>query len=96
MQLTNTKEKDIFNICNSFGIEVLQIPSMKEIYSGKFVLNKLKPIEIEDLLGREVAPIKNTIDKNKIQNATPTTGGGGSIGSELCQQITKMNPKKLS
>ena len=69
---------------------------MKEIYSGKFVLNKLKPIEIEDLLGREVAPIKNTIDKNKIQNATICiTGGGGSIGSELCQQITKMNPKKI-
>ena len=39
---------------------------------------------------------KNTIDKNKIQNATICiTGGGGSIGSELCQQITKMNPKKI-
>ena len=43
-----------------------------------------------------MAPIKNTIDKNKIQNATICiTGGGGSIGSELCQQITKMNPKKI-
>ena len=94
--ISKSRKKEIFNICNSLNLEVLQIPSMNELSSGKVILNQLKPILIEDLLGREVAPIKNSSEENKIKESTICiTGGGGSIGSELCKQIIEMNPKKL-
>ena len=69
---------------------------MNDIITDKNSINDLKKINIEDILGREtIAPYKELLFE-KIQNSVVcVTGGGGSIGSELCRQIIKLNPKKL-
>ena len=78
------------------NIPLLEIPSIDDLTSGKAKINNLKPILIEELLGREslksdpAEVFKNIVDKTIL-----VTGGGGSIGSELCRQILNLNPKKL-
>ncbi len=72
------------------------LPSTEDIIKNKNVLDSLKDVEIEDLLGRD--PIK--LDNNNIESlikghAILVTGGGGSIGSELCRQIASFNPELL-
>ena len=76
---------------------VLQVPFLEELNEGKLRINNLKPIEIEDLLGREVVyPDKNLISGPSINNMNICiTGAAGSIGSELCAQILNLNPKKV-
>ena len=79
-----------------YNIPILQIPSIDEITSGKARINSLKPVLIEDLLGRDtVLPNNDILGKEVNNNIICVTGAGGSIGSELCRQIYKLNPKKL-
>ncbi len=78
------------------GISVLEIPSVDDITSGRARIDKLRPVAIEDLLGRDSVPPDPSLLGPGISNATICiTGAGGSIGSELCRQIIKLNPKKL-
>lgn len=78
------------------GLSILQIPTLDDLYSGKARIDSLRPIDIEDLLGRDqVPPFKELLGPG-IKNANICiTGGGGSIGSELCRQILRLSPKKL-
>lgn len=90
------RKKEIINICKNTKCKVKTIPGIYEIIDEKVNLTKLRDIQIEDLLGRE--PVKmNLSDMDKIiKNKTVmVTGGGGSIGSELCRQIAKYEPRKL-
>lgn len=90
------RKKEIINICKNANAKLKTIPGIYEIIDGKVNISKIRDVQIEDLLGRE--PIKmnledmNSIIKNKV---IMVTGGGGSIGSELCRQIVKYEPKKL-
>ena len=78
------------------GVPALQIPSIKDITSGKAIISDLKPIFIEDLLGRDrVEPNVNLIKSEIEGSIICVTGAGGSIGSELSEQILKYKPKKL-
>jgi len=78
------------------GISVLEIPSVDDITSGRTRIDKLRPIAIEDLLGRDSVPPDPNLLGPGISNSTICiTGAGGSIGSELCRQIIKLNPKRL-
>jgi len=78
------------------GVPALQIPSIKDITSGKAIISDLKPIFIEDLLGRDrVEPNVNLIQSEIEGSIICVTGAGGSIGSELSEQILKYKPKKL-
>lgn len=93
----NPKRKiEIINICKQTDAKIKTIPGIYEIIDGKVNITKVRDVQIEDLLGRE--PIKMNLDdmngiiKNKI---IMVTGGGGSIGSELCRQIVKYEPKQL-
>ena len=62
------------------------IPSIDELIEGKLSLNALRPIEIEDLLGRDIVPPENTLLGPAIEGSVVcVTGAGGSIGSELCR-----------
>ena len=87
---------EIINICKQTDAKIKTIPGIYEIIDGKVNITKVRDVQIEDLLGRE--PIKMNLDdmngiiKNKI---IMVTGGGGSIGSELCRQIVKYEPKQL-
>ncbi len=86
----------ILEICTKAGCEVKLVPSLDRIIEGTAKLSSVRKINIEDLLGRD--PIKVDLDSimNYVENKVIlVTGGGGSIGSELCRQLAKHNPKKL-
>ena len=72
------------------------MPSVQDIVEGKVSVSDIKDLSIEDLLEREqVQPSSELLSKNINSKIVMVTGAGGSIGSELCRQIIKLNPKKL-
>lgn len=90
------EKRDILNICKETGCELKILPGIYQLMTGEIALSKMRKVSIEDLLGRE--PIK--VDMNEIfrylkEKVILVTGGGGSIGSELCRQIAGHNPKQL-
>ncbi len=92
----DAETKKILNICKETGCKIRIVPGTYQIINGDVSLSKLREVEIEDLLGR--APIKVNLDEimGYVQGKTVmVTGGGGSIGSELCRQIAAHNPKRL-
>ena len=92
---TKTK-KEILDICKETGCKLLTLPGMYQLINGDVSVAKLKEVEIEDLLGRE--PIQINIDEvlgYVSGKVVLVTGGGGSIGSELCRQIAGHSPKQL-
>lgn len=89
-------KRDILNICKETNCELVSLPGVYQIANGERLLSKMKPVEIEDLLGRD--PIKVNMDEifDYLSGKTIlVTGGGGSIGSELCRQIAAHRPKQL-
>mgnify|MGYP002554152804 CR=1 FL=1 len=88
--------KNIIEICQTTGVRTRVLPSTEEMMKKGGVMNNLRDVEIEDLLGRDTIKLdnKNITDLIKGKNVL-VTGGGGSIGSELCRQIMKYNPAKL-
>ncbi|MGN1029269.1 MAG: UDP-N-acetylglucosamine 4,6-dehydratase family protein, partial [Bacilli bacterium] len=76
--------------------KIQMMPSIYSVIDGKVSLNQIKDVEIEDLLGRKPIELEMQGISNYIKNKTVlVTGGGGSIGSELCRQISKFNPNRL-
>ncbi|MBQ4438523.1 polysaccharide biosynthesis protein [bacterium] len=93
---TVAQRRDILAICQETGCELKNLPGMYQLVSGDVTVSNLRKVSIEDLLGRE--PIKVQTDDvfDFISGKTVlVTGGGGSIGSELCRQIALHNPKTL-
>ncbi len=91
-----TDRRDIITICNETECEVKNLPGMYQFMKGQLTASALKNVSIEDLLGRD--PIKPDLTEvfEFIKGKTVmVTGGGGSIGSELCRQIAGHNPKRL-
>jgi len=87
---------EILNICKQTKCKLKTIPGIYEIVDEKVNINELRDVNIEDLLGREPVKLSNDdIDKYIKGKTILVTGGGGSIGSELCRQIVKFNPEKL-
>ena len=89
-------KRDILQICNETECELMNLPGMYQLYTGEVTVNKMKKVAVEDLLGRD--PIK--VDMEEIfqylkGKTVLVTGGGGSIGSELCRQIAGHEPKHL-
>ena len=88
--------KKILEICKNTNCKLRSLPGMYQLVSGEVNVSRLRDVEVEDLLGRD--PITVDIDsiagyvKGKV---VMVTGGGGSIGSELCRQIAGHNPKSL-
>ena len=93
---TATQKRDILTICKETGCEVKVLPGIQQIVKGDVSVSMLKSVAIEDLLGRDVVKVNNDEILKHIENKTVlVTGGGGSIGSELCRQIAKNSPKQL-
>lgn len=77
-------------------VKVNTMPSIEEIASGKISLSRLKDIDVVDLLGRDEVELDMSLIKDQITNRTIlVTGAGGSIGSEICRQISMFKPKKI-
>ena len=91
-----TTRKEILDICSTTGCPVQVLPGIYQLVSGEVNVSKLREVDAQDLLGRD--PIKVNLDEilNYISGkVVMVTGGGGSIGSELCRQIARANPKQL-
>lgn len=95
-KISPESKKEILNICQGTNAKIRMLPSTEEIIKNKNLLESLKDVEIEDLLGREPVKLDNNNIENLIKNhVVMVTGGGGSIGSELCRQIATFNPELL-
>ena len=91
-----TNKKEILTICKDTGCKVQTVPGIYQIVNGKVSVSSLRNVEIEDLLGREQVIVDNVGIHELIHDkVVMVTGGGGSIGSELCRQIAKEQPKQL-
>ena len=88
--------RDILNICKESGCELKSLPGIYQIANGDVALSKMKDVDIEDLLGRDTIKVNmDGIFENIRDKVILVTGGGGSIGSELCRQIAANSPKQL-
>ncbi|MCX7924097.1 MAG: polysaccharide biosynthesis protein [Clostridia bacterium] len=93
---SNKEINDIYSECSKTHCKVKILPSVTQLIDESVVMQKIRDVDIEDLLGRE--PIKLDVEEMASYIAgrvVLVTGGGGSIGSELCRQIASFNPKQL-
>ena len=94
--LPRTQRRRIVDQLQSRGIPVLQVPSVDDLTSGRARIDALRPIAIEDLLGRDEVSADPQLLGPGIRDAVVcVTGAGGSIGSELCRQILALSPARL-
>lgn len=88
--------KAIINICKQTNCKLTILPGLYEIIEGKVSISQLRPVDIEDLLGRDPVKLDTTAVKEYLAGKIVLiTGAGGSIGSEIVRQVAKMQPKKL-
>ena len=89
-------KKEILDICKETGCKMRTLPGMYQLINGDVSVAKLKEVEIEDLLGRDPIEINTEEVLNYVKDKVVlVTGGGGSIGSELCRQVMRFKPGKL-
>lgn len=94
--LDSKNKSEIIEICKNTNCKLQIIPGMYEILSGDATVSRIKDVDLEDLLGREPIVLDNKGIEDYIKGRTIlVTGAGGSIGSELCRQISAFRPKKL-
>lgn len=94
--ISRSELRKILEICKETNCKLRSLPGMYQLVNGEVNVSKLRDVEVEDLLGRD--PITVDLDSilGYVQNKTVVvTGGGGSIGSELCRQIASHKPKRL-
>ena len=90
------RRNKIISKLNKFKLIVKTLPSIEEVVEGKITISDIKDLNIDDLLDREkVNPNFKLLAKNIYKKVVLVTGSGGSIGSEICRQIIKLEPKKL-
>lgn len=88
--------RKILELCQETGVKTRVLPTTEEVIDKQGAMNSLRDVEIEDLLGRDAIHLDNKNIQSLIKgNTVLVTGGGGSIGSELCRQIMKYNPDRL-
>lgn len=97
MPSASAKDKrDILNICKETNCELKSLPGIYQLANGEVLLSKMKSVAIEDLLGRDQIKVDMAEIFKQLKGKTIlVTGGGGSIGSELCRQIAAHEPKQL-
>jgi len=94
--LSRTRRRSILAALQPCGIHVLQVPSVEEITSGRARIDALRPIAIEELLGRDaVPPDPLLLGPGITDQVVLVSGAGGSIGAELCRQILRLQPRRL-
>lgn len=88
--------KKIYKICENTGVKVQLTPSYRDLLSGKLILNQIRDVQIEDLLGRKPVKLNDINIFSYIKDKTIcVSGAGGSIGSELVRQICRYLPKQI-
>lgn len=94
---SNAEDKrDIINICKATECEIKSLPGIYQFVNGEITINSMRDVAVEELLGRDTIKVNMEEIFDYIEDKViMVTGGGGSIGSELCRQIAKHNPKQL-
>ncbi|MCI9447167.1 MAG: polysaccharide biosynthesis protein [Lachnospiraceae bacterium] len=88
--------KEILDICKETGCELKRLPGMYQLVNGEVSVSTLKEVDVNDLLGREPVKVDLSSILDYVSGKTIlVTGGGGSIGSEICRQVAEHNPKRL-
>lgn len=88
--------KEILAICQETGVKLRILPGIQDLINEKNIMQSLRDVEIEDVLGRDPIVLDNSNIEDLIKdNVIMITGAGGSIGSELCRQIAKFGPKEM-
>ncbi|QII83174.1 polysaccharide biosynthesis protein [Jeotgalibaca arthritidis] len=86
----------ILELCSQADVAVNQMPSIEDVIKGKLSVNKFREIDVVDLLGREEVKLDKTMIASELEGKIVlVSGAGGSIGSEVCRQVAKFEPKKL-
>ena len=94
--ISSDDRRKILEICQETGCKVRILPGTKELIKNKPLVQNFRDVQIEDLLGREPIRLDNKNIGELIKDKVVlVTGGGGSIGSELCRQIIKFKPQRL-
>ena len=92
----NARLREIVKVCHTANLQCVAVPSMEQLATGKVEVSNLKPVAIEDLLGRETIAMDSSMVLESLQGrVVMVTGAGGSIGSELCRQVAACQPKLL-
>lgn len=95
-KVSQSRMKEIVSCIEPHALELLSIPNMADIVSGKRKIDQLREVSVEELLGREsVTPIPELLEANIKDKVVMVSGAGGSIGKELCRQIILQKPTKL-
>ena len=93
---TTKQMQSIVTVCDKINIPYRTLPSISDLTENRITINALRKVEIEDLLGRDPVQLDwKHINESLRDKVILVTGGGGSIGSELCRQIAQCHPKKL-
>lgn len=88
--------KQILDICKETGCELKRLPGVYQLVNGEVSINALKEVDVNDLLGREPVSVDLSSILDYVSGKTIlVTGGGGSIGSEICRQVARHNPRRL-
>lgn len=88
--------KQILDICKETGCELKRLPGVYQLVNGEVGVSALKEVDVNDLLGREPVEVDLSSILDYVSGKTVlVTGGGGSIGSEICRQVAEHNPKRL-
>ena len=89
--------KNVLDICKETGCELRRVPGMYQLINGEVSISSLKDVDVNDLLGRDPIEVDLESIMEYVSGKTVmVTGGGGSIGSELCRQIAAHHPKQLA
>ncbi|QUM74289.1 polysaccharide biosynthesis protein [Sphingopyxis granuli] len=95
-RISRTRRREIIDQLQHYKVQVRVLPSVGKILDGEVSVNDLRPVQIEDLLGRDqVAPNGLLMSRNITGKTVLVSGAGGSIGGELCRQIRDLRPRRL-
>lgn len=94
--LTSSDYERILRQCQKAGVKVTSMPKYEDVITGKLEVAKLREIDITDLLGREEVKLdQSSLESNLSGKTILVTGAGGSIGSEICRQVSRFHPARL-
>jgi FlaA1/EpsC-like NDP-sugar epimerase len=92
----HSQRRFAIELANSLGLEVLTVPAIDDLMSGKVSVSQIRRVDVEDLLGRDTVKLDGSGLQRLIERQSVlVSGAGGSIGSELCRQIVKYKPSAL-
>jgi FlaA1/EpsC-like NDP-sugar epimerase len=93
---THQQRQRALDVCAAAGLQVMTVPSLSDIVSGRVSVSALRAVELDDLLGRDPVELDDAALHSFLEGKSVlVTGAGGSIGSELCRQIARYSPARL-